>query len=336
MGRYDKHICTTLHKRHMLPGPTPEQRDMLAAEGLRIRMEHVLWIDGDVIPGAYYGESTWIWPQSYPGQIAQEELQKRTTSEKPMFPHDHDFPELLSWCGTDPDHPEDVTSMAMIMGDEEISLDTSWIAYIPAGMVHMPKLVPGGKVTEKPICHWTFGPGAYARDRGGEKVRDEYEEAHKEHPTIPGKKDNLKYFVLAGRQKELRRPGYLPDLGPDRARPVAFIDETVIPGAELGCCVMHILPDSRSHSDLCIMNPHTAPHGTHLTLTAMNYGDITDLAAEAELWIGGERHRIDNSFGAYVPPDVEVGPLIVRNVSRQLFFVVAYPTGEGVVKYRGG
>ena len=50
MGKYDKYICTTLHKRHMLPGPTPEQRDQLAAEGLRISMEHVLWIDSDIIP----------------------------------------------------------------------------------------------------------------------------------------------------------------------------------------------------------------------------------------------------------------------------------------------
>jgi len=86
MGKYDKFICTTLHKRHMLPGPEPEQRDKLAAEGLRISMEHVLWIDSDVIPGAYYGESTWIWPQSYPGQITDEEQARRTTSIKPMFP----------------------------------------------------------------------------------------------------------------------------------------------------------------------------------------------------------------------------------------------------------
>ena len=68
MINYDRYICTTLHKRHMLPGPTPEERDKLAAEGKRIRMEHVLWIDDEVIPGAYYGESTWIWPESYPNR----------------------------------------------------------------------------------------------------------------------------------------------------------------------------------------------------------------------------------------------------------------------------
>ena len=121
MINYDRYICTTLHKRHMLPGPTPEERDKLAAEGKRIRMEHVLWIDDEVIPGSYYGESTWIWPESYPNQVSSEELARRTANPRPMFPHAHNFPELLSWWGTDPDHPEDTTTMGMIIGDEEIT-----------------------------------------------------------------------------------------------------------------------------------------------------------------------------------------------------------------------
>ena len=165
MGNFDKYICTTLHKRHMLPGPTPEERDMLAAEGLRIRMEHILWIDDDIIPGAYYGESTWIWPPSYPNQITPEELAERTTEMAPMFPHAHDFPELLAWWGSDPDHPEDTNTMGMIMGDEEILLDRSWVGYIPAGMLHMPTRIPDGRVTDKPVCHWTFGPGPYTREK---------------------------------------------------------------------------------------------------------------------------------------------------------------------------
>ena len=65
MGQYDKYICTTLEKRHLLPGPTPAQRDRLAAQGKRISMEHLHWIDEEVIPGAYYGETTWIWPPTF-------------------------------------------------------------------------------------------------------------------------------------------------------------------------------------------------------------------------------------------------------------------------------
>jgi len=182
MVQYDKYICTELHKRHLLPGPTPEQRDRLAAEGWRISMEHVLWIDEDVIPGGYYGESTWIWPKSYPHQISAEELAKRTTSANPLFPHVHDFPELLSWWGTDPDHPEYTTTMGMLIGDEEIILDKSWVAYIPAGLQHMPTRHPGNRVSSRPVCHWTSGPGGlYNREK---ELSGNEPDSKKEEPPV--------------------------------------------------------------------------------------------------------------------------------------------------------
>jgi hypothetical protein len=338
MTEFDKYICTTLHKRHLLPGPTPEQRDQLAADGLRIRMEHIFWIDSDVIPGAYYGEATWIWPESYPGQITPEELAKRTTPIKPMFPHAHSFPELLSWWGSDPDNPQDTSEMAMIMGDEEITLDNSWVAYIPAGMMHMPKWVPNGRTTEKPVNHWTFGPGFYTRYKNGEEVKDEEAEAQKEYKTVPGKKDNLKYFVFGGQQKNqnIIRPSYMGELDPRYVRPMAYIDDTIIPDAELGCDTMYLLPGDTSKSGQLIMDAHTLPHGTFIAMTAVNYDDITDLAAEVELWIGGEKHIINKTFGAYIPPNVEQGPLIIRNITKQVFFNMAMPVGKGIERYAGG
>jgi hypothetical protein len=84
-----------------------------------------------------------------------------------------------------------------------------------------------------------------------------------------------------------------------------------------------------------VMDKRTLPYGTSLTLTAMNYADITDLDAEAELWIGGEKHIINKSFGAYLPPNVEAGPLIIRNIKSQLFFMMSQPIGAGIKKYPG-
>ena len=337
MGKYDQYICTELHKRHMLPGPTPEQRDALADDGLRISMEHVLWIDSDIIPGAYYGETTWIWPPSYPGQITPEELAKRTTPIKPMFPHNHTFPELLSWWGTNPDNFDDTSEWAMIMNDEEIPLKSSWVAYCPAGMMHMPKRIPGGKVTKKPTCHWTFGPGSYTRDKDGKTVeeKDEAAEAQKEWQIVPGKQDYRKYIIMAGDQQTFNKPGYMNKLDARYARNMAYIDNTVIPDAELGCDTMFLLPGNTSKSGMVIMEPHTLPHGTSITLAAMNYPDLTDLCAEVELWIGGEKHIIDKSFGTYIPPDVEQGPLIIRNIKQQIFFNMCFPVGKGIEKYPG-
>jgi hypothetical protein len=84
-----------------------------------------------------------------------------------------------------------------------------------------------------------------------------------------------------------------------------------------------------------LMDAHTAPYGTSITLTAMNYADITDLCAEAEFWIGGEKHLVHKSFGAYIPPGLEQGPLIIRNITQQIFFMMSHPVGEGILKYRG-
>jgi len=84
------------------------------------------------------------------------------------------------------------------------------------------------------------------------------------------------------------------------------------------------------------MDAHALPHGTSIVFTAMNYDDITDLRAEVELWIGGEKHIINKSFGAYIPPNVEQGPLVIRNIEKQTFFMMSYPMGEGIKKYPGG
>ncbi len=335
MANYDKYICTTLQKRHMLPGPSPEERDKLAAEGRRISMEHVLWIDDEVIPGAYYGESTWIWPPSYPNQITWEELMKRGLQTPTMFPHVHDFPELLSWWGTDPDNPEDTSSMGMLMDDEEIPLDRSWVAYIPANMPHMPTRSAGGRVTNLPVCHWTSGPGGvYTREKDGETPEPDSEP--KEMPEIKktGEMKNAKYIVY-GNEPHGKMPDYMHETDPRYSRTMAYIDQVVIPDAEFGCDTRWLLPGDKSKADQLMMDAHTMPHGTSIVFNAMNYDDITDLRAEVELWIGGEKHIINKSFGAYIPPDVEQGPMIIRNIAKQIFFMISYPIGEGIKKYPG-
>ncbi|MFC1901032.1 hypothetical protein ACFLYN_05510 [Chloroflexota bacterium] len=335
MGKYDKYICTELHKRNMLPGPAPKERDEIYAEGLRTSLEHVLWIDNDVIPGGYYGESTWMWPQSYPNQISMEEQMRRTSNPKPMFPHAHDFPELLSWWSTDLDNPDNYSDMGMVMGEEEIPLTRSWVGYVPAGMIHMPTRKPDSRQSTKPIIHWTSGPGGvYTREK------DEAEEA--EIPVYEGPKkdtqENLKYFVFEGDQKNknIKRQPYMRETDPKYTRPIAIVNEDVIPGAEFGCETMWLLPGEKSKAGQTLMDGHTEPHGTSIVIYAMNYPDITDLCAEVELWIGGEKHVINKGFGAYIPPNVEQGPLVIRNIKEQTFFLIAYPIGEGVKKYRGG
>ena len=125
-------------------------------------------------------------------------------------------------------------------------------------------------------------------------------------------------------------------LDPEFTRSMAYIDQTVIPDAEFG--VRHPVVSARrtSKAGQMIMDEHTLPHGTSIACIAMNYDDITDLCAEVELWIGGEKHVITKGFWAYIPPDVPQGPMIVRNVTKQMFFMMSWPMGEGIEKYPGG
>jgi len=338
MGKYDNYICTTLEKRDRLPGPSPRERDHMADIGLRWGMEHLLWLDEDIIPGSYYGELTWIWPSSYPNQASMEWLRANTTNMAPMFPHGHSFPEILSWFGSDPDDPDDNANWGMIMGDEEVVLPTSWVGYIPADMLHMPTRRPGGKPATKPVSHWTAGPGVYLRGTEGHdaaSVKDQ-------DLPVPGKpklttQDTLRYFILAGQQQpgSVTRPAYMRPWDGEFIRPMAYIDDKVIPDAEFGCDAMYLMPGPAKASEQ-LMEAHTLPHGSMITLTAMNYDDLTGLAAEADLYIGGEKHTLTQTFGAYIPPGVEAGPLVIRNMKKQMFLNVTHPVGAGIAKYRGG
>jgi hypothetical protein len=335
MAMYNKYICTELKKRHMLPGPTPEERDMLASEGLRISMEHVLWIDDEIIPGAYYGETTWIWPASYPNQISWADAMKRSSNNKPMFPHVHDFPELLSWWGTDAEHPDNTNSMKILLGDEEIPLENSWLAYIPAGMKHMPSRNPDIKVATVPVCHWTSGPGEYTREKNNKKSHEQLNQKDEESVIKKtGKFNNSKYIIFANQQKP-KKPAFMSNYDPKNVRHMAHIDQEVIHDAEFGCEAFWLMPGDKSKSGQIIIDTHTFPHGTSIVLNTMNYDNITDLCAEVEFSIGGEKQIINKSFGAYIPPNVEQGPMIIRNITKQILFVISYPIGEGIKKYRG-
>ncbi|HLA80691.1 MAG TPA: hypothetical protein VJP78_03530 [Thermoleophilia bacterium] len=339
MGQYDKYICTTLEKRHLLPGPTPGQRARLTAMGKRLPMEPVHWIDADVIPGAYYGETVWMWPPDYPNQMTWEQLGAAGFSTPTMFPHSHGFPELLSWWGANPDDAADIDVMDIQIGDEIIPLPSSWVAYVPADLPHMP-IFRTGMVRQmffRPTLHWTSGPGgAYSREADEQTKQAEEKQAQPTARQVDPSESKYARYVVFGTDPGIRRPDYMRPLDPEITRPMAYIDETVIPDAEFGCDTRWLLPGDTSKAGQVIMDAHTLAHGTSIGCIAFNYDDITDLCAEVELWIGGEKHVISKGFWAYIPPNVSQGPMIVRSVTKPVALIMSWPIGEGIAKYPGG
>jgi hypothetical protein len=55
-----KYIVTKVRADKLFPGE-PAGMDSIPA-GQWVPPTHVMWLDGEVIPGAFYSECVWIWP----------------------------------------------------------------------------------------------------------------------------------------------------------------------------------------------------------------------------------------------------------------------------------
>ncbi len=138
----DKYIITDVKPDKLFPGEKPGAgRNAIFKPAMPT---HVMWLDGDVIPGAFYSECVWIWPEC--------------SSEKPAAEaHKHVFLEVVTFFGTNWENPRDLGGEVefWLDGDRHI-MTKSFLAYVPAGMVHCPLIVRNVK---RPIFHFTVGLG---------------------------------------------------------------------------------------------------------------------------------------------------------------------------------
>ena len=114
-------------------------------------------------------------------------------------------------------------------------------------------------------------------------------------------------------------PAFRPPVDPKAVKPVVTVDDQTVPGAEFYCDTNWILPGQEK--EIRLAESHTHKFGEMLGFYGFNYDNIQDLGAEIEIVIDGETNILDRSFAAYVPPGVQHGPIIVRNVQRPIFFV---------------
>lgn len=168
MAKYDKYICTRFVPGIPLPVYREWERDMLGDgpwDGYHRGLQHAVWTDATVIPAAFYSEMTWQWPNTFPNQRPRPVLTKEQIEEmakKPggagVPPHAHPFPELLSFFGTDLDHPEELNGeVEFWMEDEKYVFTKSFCVYIPANVTHCPLRIHR---MDKPFFHYTIGPGS--------------------------------------------------------------------------------------------------------------------------------------------------------------------------------
>jgi hypothetical protein len=155
-GKYGKYITTELFTDFQLPAGREWEKAIMGRgllNGKRRTMEHMVWMDQRVIPGAFYCEAVWFWPQAAPKVVDPE-----SASKSPGIPpHVHSFPELLSFYGTDLEHPEELyCDIEFWMEDEKYVFNKSFVVYVPENVKHCPLKMHN---MTRPIFHYTMGPG---------------------------------------------------------------------------------------------------------------------------------------------------------------------------------
>jgi len=140
------YVVTTLQDP---PMPTPEFKAMYDRFARR-----VLWMDGNVVPGAFQMNTAWYFAVPERDPVFDEHVHEDTD-------------ELLGFIGSDPDDPHDLGGEIEVWVDgEKHTLTSSAMIFCPAGMAHMPLRILR---VDRPIFHFSvvmtqsYDSGAYGK-----------------------------------------------------------------------------------------------------------------------------------------------------------------------------
>ena len=90
----------------------------------------------------FFTETAWVWPKS--NKIVMEEKS-----------HSHQFEEVVTLFGTDPENPKDLCGeVEFWMGDEKYMITQSCIIYVTKGIMHCPLIFHR---VDRPIFHFIVG-----------------------------------------------------------------------------------------------------------------------------------------------------------------------------------
>jgi hypothetical protein len=130
-SKHAKYIVTELDKRHT----NPEAVARYAKTGRRI-----LWLDEEVVPGAFQMNCSWYLHANPTGPGA----------------HHHDVAEIIGFFSSDPENPNDLgAEIEFWMEDEKFMLTKSCMIFVPKNMVHCPLIL---RRVDRPIFHFTTVP----------------------------------------------------------------------------------------------------------------------------------------------------------------------------------
>jgi hypothetical protein len=135
-------------------------------------------------------------------------------------------------------------------------------------------------------------------------------------------KKNAKYFLVADKE-DLKLPAYRHVMDPRFVKRIVHLDADTVPGAEFYSEAMWIVPGAKT--PLTQVDSHTHTWGELIGFFGFNYANIKDLGAEIEFTVDNQKYFINDSFAAFIPPGIQHGPLVIRNVLRPIFHFTSGP-----------
>ncbi|MFA5309343.1 MAG: hypothetical protein WC370_07680 [Dehalococcoidales bacterium] len=131
-SKYSQYVVTELKA----PNFRPEFVEMYKQFATRI-----LWMDKNVVPGAFQMNCSWYLKPSTHG----------------AEPHKHDVDEIIGFFSSDPENPHDLGGEVEIwLEDEQFVLTKSAMIFAPAGMNHCPLII---RRVDRPIFHFSVVTG---------------------------------------------------------------------------------------------------------------------------------------------------------------------------------
>lgn len=105
--------------------------------------QRVIWMDENVVPGAFHINTAWF---------------RKAANTVENVPHEHETDdEIIGFIGGDPEHPEELGAEVEIMlGDEKKVITRSAMIFVPARLKHCPLVL---RRVDRPIFHFTTVPG---------------------------------------------------------------------------------------------------------------------------------------------------------------------------------
>jgi mannose-6-phosphate isomerase-like protein (cupin superfamily) len=144
------------YARFIVTEPMAEEHGYEVKDGPDV-MSAMAYLDGGVIPGAFYAETHWF---------------HKPTKYSPKK-HAHDFDEILAFMGGDAAQPTELNGeVELYIEDERHVLTKSCLVYIPAGVNHCPM---NFLRVDRPIFHFSTGTSTRAYERDGDDGQDREE-----------------------------------------------------------------------------------------------------------------------------------------------------------------